>query len=243
MLPSLGSADNEGPSKREVVVFGAAARAVPGLSSADNAKLANLVAEIRKHGAAGIAARQEEVHHAIAMGRHFVEAKAILLTLKGHGHWTRWLQDNFPHTGRTARSLMRLAGLDPLEVANSKIGLAGLYELTRPGVPDAALEEALTRGAKVDKSKAKAIADKYKVPPIKISTSKAEAAPDADNKQERIDRPTSSAEIINLVSSLLDKIDQKAKRFKHTGISIDIPLLTVDIRYWLVEIASFISKD
>jgi hypothetical protein len=120
---------------------------VAGLSATDNAALADHVAAIHEHRAAGRVAARTATVHAFEMGKHLAASKAIIKKRDGHGFWSAWLRDNFALTERTARNYMKLAqklaGLDPEAVANSTIGLSGIYELIRSGVSDDALKDAI----------------------------------------------------------------------------------------------------
>jgi hypothetical protein len=68
-------------------------------------RLAALANKIRDELDAADVAFADGVQRAIRAGELLVEAKALV----GHGGWSLWLEENFPHTAQWARACMRLA--------------------------------------------------------------------------------------------------------------------------------------
>lgn len=68
----------------------------------------NIVAAIRAEHEAARASARDAVAHAIRAGELLIEAKSTL----PHGEFGAWLAANVPFSDRTARTYMRMAGLD-----------------------------------------------------------------------------------------------------------------------------------
>jgi len=92
-------------------------------------RLAELAASIDRDHKAAEVALSEGVAHAVTVGRHLLEARALM----PHGGWLSWLKDNSEVGERSAQGYMRLAKAP--RVADMPLRDA-LAELGKPRKPE-----------------------------------------------------------------------------------------------------------
>jgi hypothetical protein len=71
--------------------------------------LAGLADEANQYHHLAECAMRESLHHARVSGETLIQAKQWLKTLRGHGHWMQWLEENFEGSQSTANEYMYIA--------------------------------------------------------------------------------------------------------------------------------------
>jgi hypothetical protein len=135
---------------------------IPELGPEKNAEFARRVAEIRKDKITGRAAQRLAAEKWIQTGQNMRAIHADIKKVRGKRYAIAWIAAHTGYEERHVRDAIRRAN-DPPEKVVGKIGVGAFIEVTRRGVPAAALDEFLALAeAERTRKKAKEIAEKHR---------------------------------------------------------------------------------